>query len=138
MTRLIKLGVIVLFFSLLILRISIDISWYNSIRLTNLLLPTTIILTIIYKSKITWWTAILIFLYGIYYYLFDRIKVAYPGQFEFTLPLKELVLGDKHGYRTENKLALLVLGLFPFVFYIAAIFVFLTKRVRTQYLTRLI
>ena len=136
--RLIKLGVIILFFSLLLLRISMDISWYNSIRLTNLLLPATIILILVYKSKVSWLTAVLIFTCGIYYYLFESTKIAYPRQFEFTLPLTEFIFGDKHGYKTENKLLILIFGLFPFVFYISALFAFLTKQVMRQYFTRII
>ncbi len=121
-----------IFLFFIILRIWFDLSELGRLRPFTLLLPSTFIFITYYQTKATWLLAITLFVYGIYYYFFKRIWLAYPGAFEFTLPLKELIYGDKHGYTTGHLLQR-YLTLFPLIFYTVSIVLFLIAPVRKSY-----
>jgi hypothetical protein len=130
--NMLKIAFALIFFFLLGVRIWFDFSELEKFRPFQLLLPATFIFVVFYRTKLTWALAMLLFVYGLYYYFFKRIWVAYPGAFEFTLPLKELLYGDKHGYTTGHSFQRW-LTLFPFIFYIVSVCLFLTKSVRKLY-----
>jgi len=121
-----------IFLFFIIVRLWFDISELGKFRPFMLLLPATFIFIAYYQTKATWLLALILFAYGVYYYFFRRIWIAYPGAFEFTLPLKELMYGDKHGYTTGHPLQR-YLTLFPLLFYVAAIIIFLITPVRKLY-----
>ena len=121
-----------LFLLLIIARLWFDISELHKFRPFSLLLPATFIFITYYRTKVTWILALTLFLYGIYYYFFKRIWVAYPGALEFTLPVNELLYRDKEGLSTGHSLQFYLL-LFPLVFYFVSIIVFLLNPIRKQY-----
>lgn len=110
----IRLAIIIFFLLLITIRIYLDISLYESFRLSNIIVPVIIILTLLYKSKMTWLAAVLLFISGIYYYLFERIWIAYPGKFDFTFSLIEL---SKLGYCIRNTWLIHFITLFPLAFF---------------------
>lgn len=124
--------VVLLFSLLLIIRLYLDTLSHSSIRLTNLLLPLTFISIFMFKSKISWILGVLTFTFGLYYYMVARFYAAYPGIFEFTLPLTELLFGNGHGFKTGHPFEHFI-SVFPFMFYMLAIILFMTKRVRELY-----
>jgi hypothetical protein len=133
--KILSIAAIAFFLVLIAVRVYLDISNHNSVRLKSLALPATLVFTFTYKSGLTWVMALILFLYGIYYYLFESVKIAYPGVFEFTLPLNELFFGSEdEGYRILGLLSHCI-SLFPMVFYPTALIVFMTVKLRKMYWT---
>lgn len=133
--RILSIVAIAFFLVLIAARVYLDIRNHNSVRFKSLALPATLVFTFTYKSGLTWVISFLLFLYGIYYYLFESVKIAYPGVFEFTIPLNELFFGSEGGgYRTGSLLSHCI-NLFPIVFYTTALVVFMTIKVRKMYWT---
>jgi hypothetical protein len=124
-----------IFFFFLVVRLWFDFSELEKFRPFQLLLPLTFIFIAFFRTKTTWILAMALFMYGVYYYFFRRIWSAYPGAFEFTLPLNELMYRDKHGYTTGH-LFQRYLTLFPLLFYVISIITFLTTPVRKLYWTK--
>lgn len=123
-----------LFLLVIIVRLWFDISELHKFRPFSLLLPATFIFITYYRTKITWILAMTLFLYGIYYYFFRRVWVAYPGAFEFTLPINELLYRDKYGLSTGHPVQF-YLRSFPLAFYFVSTIVFLLNPIRKQYWT---
>ena len=130
--KIVSLSFTFIFLFFIIIRIWFNLSELGSLQPSALLLPVTFIFITYYRTKMSWLLAIVLFLYGIYYYFFKRILVAYPGAFEFTLPLNELLYGDKHGYTSGHPLQR-YLTLFPLLFYVVSLVVFFVNPVRKQY-----
>ena len=130
--KVVKVFFTFIFLFFILIRIWFDLSELGRLRPLTLLLPFTFIFITFYQTNVTWLLAITLFVYGIYYYFFKRIWIAYPGAFEFTLALKELMYGDKHGYTTGHPFQR-YLTLFPLLFYVVSIITFLTKPVRKLY-----
>lgn len=116
------------FLVLIMLRIYVDVSRHHSIKLSNILLLSTFIATFYYKTKTSWLVAVGLCVWGVYYYLVQAVKVAWPGQFEFTLPLLEFADKSGSGFVSNAYVKLI-----PFLFYIATIAAFMTNTVRKQY-----
>jgi hypothetical protein len=133
--KVVKVSFTVIFLFFIIIRIWFDLSEFGRLRPFTLLLPLTFIFITYYQKKISWLLAMILFVYGLYYYFFKRIWVAYPGAFEFTQPLNELMYGDKHGYTTGH-LFQRYLTLFPLLFYVVTIITFLTTPIRKLYWTK--
>lgn len=127
-----KIAFVCIFLLIVIVRLWFDFSELEKFRPFQLLLPVTFIFVVFFRTKATWILAMTLFAYGLYYYFFRRIWVAYPGAFEFTLPLNELMYGDKHGYTTGHPFQRWLL-LFPLLFYVVSIFSFLTTPIRKLY-----
>ncbi len=124
-----------LFIPLLIIRIWFDISQLQNFRPLKLLLPSAFLLIVFFRTKVTWLFALSLFAYGIYYYFFVAVRIAYPGEFEFTLPINELLYGDKTGIRNSHSFQR-YLTLFPLTFSAVAAIAFFTIPVRKLYWTK--
>jgi len=127
-----KILLIIFFILLITICFYQAIFWDISMELDRITLLLTFIFTLVYQSKGSWLAAMAVFLYGIYYYIFQSSKVAYGGNFEFTLPLIEVLYGDKHGYEGGHAPAG-YLRVFPFYYYVAGLIVLMTKRGRKAY-----
>lgn len=126
---------IILFLPLLIIRIWFDISELQRFRCFTLVLPSAFIFIALYRNRATWLLAFCLFLLGIYYYLFTSNRIAYPGAFEFTLPLNELLYRDRTGLSTGHPIQRF-LHLFPFLFYVVALLIFITNPIKKLYRTK--
>jgi len=130
--QILKIGVVLLFLSMLLIRIYVNISFEKRFHDHHVLWPLCFMFVMLYKSKISWFLAISLFFYGIYYYLFKANIIDYPDDYEFMQPLNELIYGDKQGYHTGYVFQRYLSG-FPFIFYIAGLIAFLTNPIRKRY-----
>jgi len=130
--KLVKVPLVVFFLFLLLVKLYFKMQddYHAQPFFYGTVLLTSFIAIFLYPSKATWCTGMALFSYGLYYYFSRAVLVAEPGVMDFTYPLRWLLFTDSSqsvGYR--------ILNLFPFVFYVASIIVFLTKPLRRLYFT---
>ncbi len=130
-----KIGVVLLFLSMLTIRIYVNLSLDNRFREHEILWPLSFILVAIYHSKASWMYGICLFLYGLRYYFFELPITSNLNDYDFTQPLSDLLYLDEKGYHTGYTFQRYIPA-FPFLFYIAGLIAFLTKPMRRRYWVR--
>ena len=126
--KIIKGVLIVVFLLLILFNISLTIVAGEALHKLNIVVLVTLILVLVYKTRVAWVLAVCLFTYAIFYFLLISTYKAEPGAVEFTGTLNTFIFG---GY-TGNPLRYLIY-LFPFLFYTVSLIVFLTKPVRKLY-----
>jgi hypothetical protein len=96
--------------------------------ISAVLLLFFLIFFVVYKTKTTWFSALMIFLYGLYELFFISVRAAQPTKMQFTYPLINLLYGNH-----TNSFFMGILNSVPLIFYSAAVIFLLTPLVRRQY-----
>ncbi|WP_343532246.1 hypothetical protein [Pedobacter sp.] len=130
--QVLKIGVVLLFLSMLTIRIYVNLSLGIRIRDHEILWPLSFIFVTFYQSKVSWIYGICLFLYGLCYYFFEAPNASDLKDYEFTQPLSDLLYLDEDGYHTGYTFQR-YLGAFPFLFYVVGLIAFLTNPIRRRY-----
>ena len=94
----------------------------------SVLLLFFLIFVVIYIKKVTWYLALIVFLYGMYELLFVSIYAAEPTKMQFTYPLIYFLYGNySRGFFTG------ALNTMPLFFYSGVLIVLLLRPVRKYY-----
>jgi hypothetical protein len=128
--KVIRLGLIVLFISLIILEICLSVCHHQLVSsgVRRILILSLLITIIIYRTRISWLLGIFLFSYSIYYFFFMAVYASVPSAIEFTYSLNRILFGNYTGNRVRA-----YIDLFPFIFYLLALIVFLLKPTRIYY-----
>ena len=121
--------ILIYFFAFLIgVKLYLTVIFHITLDKYSIVLLLALCFILIYKSKISWYIGIAIFLYGIYTLVFISSKVAEPTTMEFTSSLNYLIYGEHTGFFMRG-----VINIIPDYFYLITLIIFLTKKVRQQY-----
>lgn len=126
--KVIKWTALSFFLVLLALNGYLAITEHIGIRKSAVLLILLISTVLLKRGWVYWWLGLLLFFYGLYDLVFLGAKAAGPTVMEFTSTLNYFFFGSK----TENPWRY-VIKLVPFVFYISALGLLLSKPGRKYY-----
>lgn len=130
--QVLKIGVVLLFLSMLTIRIYVNLSLGNRIQEHEILWPLSFIFITLYQSKVSWMYGICLFLYGLRYYIFEAPIISDFKDYEFMQPLSDLLYLDEKGYHTGYVFERFLV-VFPFLFYVVGLIAFLTNPIRRKY-----
>ncbi len=123
--------ILVVFFSLFIfLEVFLMVS-KGSIEqgmIKRILILCFLILMFTYNHKAFWFLGVSLFSYAMYYFFFRAVYASGSSDIEFTYSLNRILFGNHTGNRART-----YINLFPFIFYLLALIVFLIKPTRLYY-----
>lgn len=133
--RALKIVVVVIFLSMLLIRVYVNISFERRFQDHQIFWPLSFIFVAIYKSKFSWSLGIFLFLYGLRYYFFELPISSSLKDYDFTQPLSDFLYLDELGYHTGYTFQRYIPA-FPFLFYVIGLTFFLTNPIRKRYWKR--
>lgn len=117
--------IIVLVICFEILQMIITNKYYH---INELFLLATLLISIFYRTRVTWLLVLVICLLGAFNLMFIQPKYSSPTIFNFTYTVYRLLMTE------FNHMSIVrVLKIFPILFYLFTAIVFLTKPIRNKY-----
>lgn len=128
MYRFFKWLLITFFLSLIVIKVYLSRVERLPIEWASLFVLLVLIFIIIRQHRITWYLAIVLFLYGIFNVIFIGLKASVPTVMEFTSPLQQLIYNDRTGSTGR-----MLIGNIPLFFYFIGLVILTLNPTRRYY-----
>ena len=119
---------ILCFLTLIVFKIYIAVSTNTHLYQSGMALLLSFIVILTDRTRIVWLLGLILFSYGLYYYLFVAVHLSSPMLMDFTAEINEYMYGSRTGQYGR-----MFINLVPFGFYLSGTIALLTGRVRRYY-----